>query len=219
MAKKVQTRANCNSAYLKIFVKIFVGAVAFCLILGLTSSIETILFYVLTNNVAVHQVLAEIKQPVTSKPVEAEIGMPKRIKIPNLKIDALIERVSLAKDGSMAVPKDPLNAGWYELGVRPGEIGSAVIDGHVNWWNGATGVFADLNNVKEGDRISVQDEINGITSFVVRQIRIYDAVSNASDVFNSSDGKSHLNLITCTGAWNKREKQYSKRLIVFADKE
>jgi len=40
----------------------------------------------------------------------------------------------------------------------------------------------------------------------------------ATDVFTSSDGKAHLNLITCDGIWDKNAAQYSERLVVFADR-
>jgi sortase (surface protein transpeptidase) len=147
------------------------------------------------------------------------IGVPVNIKIPSIKVDAVIEKVGLKTDGSMGVPKQPLDAGWYELGPRPGEIGSAAIDGHVNWYYGATGVFADLRKVKPGDKITVQDDKGAIISFVVRGSRMYAAAADATDVFKSSDGKAHLNLITCDGVWDKNAKQYSKRLVIFADKE
>jgi len=35
----------------------------------------------------------------------------------------------------------------------------------------------------------------------------------------SSDAKAHLNLITCEGVWDKVSKSYSKRLVVFTDRE
>lgn len=147
------------------------------------------------------------------------IGVPVNIKIPSIKVDGVIEKVGLKTDGSMDVPKQPLDAAWYELGPRPGEIGSAAIDGHVNWYYGATGVFADLRKVKPGDKITVQDDKGAIISFVVRGSRMYAAAADAVDVFKSSDGKAHLNLITCDGTWDKNAKQYTKRLVVFADKE
>ena len=56
-------------------------------------------------------------------------------------------------------------------------------------------------------------------TFVVREIRTYGKDESAHDVFGSSDGKAHLNLITCMGVWNKTEKTRSERLVVFTDKE
>jgi hypothetical protein len=46
----------------------------------------------------------------------------------------------------------------------------------------------------------------------------FDPSADATAVFISNDGSSHLNLITCDGVWDKQAKQYSKRLVVFADR-
>lgn len=146
-------------------------------------------------------------------------GLPMRLKIPGINVNAAIESVGLTSDGAVGIPKDPNNAAWYNLGPRPGEIGSAVITGHINWYYGAIGVFADLSKVRPGDKITIQDDKGAIISFVVREIRSYDASAEATDVFSSSDGKVHLNLITCEGVWDKLAKQYTQRLVVFADKE
>jgi sortase (surface protein transpeptidase) len=145
-------------------------------------------------------------------------GAPVRLTIPRIGVDAAIEKVALAKDDSMGIPKDPMDAGWYALGPRPGETGSAVIDGHVNWWYGATGVFKDLHLLKPGDTITVQDDSGADVSFTVREIHSYAASADAIAVFHSDDGKAHLNLITCDGVWVKMAGQYSERLVVFADK-
>lgn len=143
---------------------------------------------------------------------------PTRIKIPSIKVDALINSVGLRADGSMDTPKLPRDTAWYSLGPKPGEVGSAVIAGHVNWWNGATGAFGNLHNLKVGSLITVQNSHGTTTTFIVKSKREYRQNENASSVFLSYDGKSHLNLVTCSGVWNKVLKMYSKRLVVFADK-
>jgi LPXTG-site transpeptidase (sortase) family protein len=145
------------------------------------------------------------------------VGTPKRIKIPRIRVDGAIEAVSLDAGGFMGTPKRPSNAAWYKPGTRPGEVGSAAIAGHVDWYNGAKAIFANLRKVRVGDSVIVIDE-NGVErSFVVRKTLSLDAAADATDVFSSTDGKAHLNLITCSGSWNKKAKQYSKRLVVFAD--
>lgn len=152
-------------------------------------------------------------------PAPKNIGIPVRIRIPSIGLDAAIEKVALAADGSMGVPKHPLDTGWYSLGPRPGETGSAAIAGHVDWYNGATAVFADLHKVKSGDKIIVQDDNGTVISFVVRGSRKYDPAAEAFDVFASHDGRAHLNIITCDGVWDKLARQYTERLVVFADRE
>lgn len=157
---------------------------------------------------------AKIFQPTP----QTVIGYPVRLKIPGIHVDAAINHVGLMPDGSMGIPKLPRDTAWYMLGPKPGQIGSAVIAGHVNWWHGAKGVFEKLNKVKTGDFITVQDDKSVTTTFIVRGIRTIGLKEDASSVFRSYDGKSHLNLVTCTGVWDKTVNAYSKRLVIFADK-
>lgn len=147
-------------------------------------------------------------------------GLPVRLKIPSISVDAAIESIGLTSQGAMDVPKNPGDAAWFNLGPRPGANGSAVIDGHYGTWkNGSGSVFDNLYKLHQGDQLYVEDDKGTIISFVVREIRSYDPKANASDVFGSSDGKSHLNLITCEGVWDKDSKSYPKRLVVFTDRE
>lgn len=145
--------------------------------------------------------------------------LPIRLKIPKIRVDADVEPVGIAADGSMDVPKDPVDVAWFKLGPRPGENGSSVISGHYGWKNKKPSVFDNLHKLRKGDKLYITDDLGIITTFVVREARRYDPKADASAVFASSDGKSHLNLVTCEGIWNKILKSYSKRLVVFADKE
>ena len=70
----------------------------------------------------------------------------------------------------------------------------------------------------ESQASAAADDKGTLTSFVVRESRKYNVAADATAVFISNDGKAHLNLITCNGAWDARAKTYTKRLVVFADK-
>jgi LPXTG-site transpeptidase (sortase) family protein len=145
--------------------------------------------------------------------------LPTRLMIPEINIDAAVEDVGLTPQGSMAVPAGPTDVAWFDLGPRPGENGSAVIAGHEGWKDGIWAVFDDLYQLHIGDKVYVEDEGGATTTFVVSGIQTYDQNGDASEVFSSSDGKAHLNLITCEGTWNAAEKSYSNRLVVFTDKQ
>lgn len=149
---------------------------------------------------------------------QARVGLPARLKIPSIAVDAAIEHVGIAPDGSMAVPKGPDDVAWFNKGPRPGEPSSAVIAGHYGWKNNIPAAFDNLHKLRQGDKVYVEDEYGGTIGFVVRELRTYGENDDAWDVFNSSDGKAHLNLATCEGIWNKFSKSYSKRLVVFTDK-
>ncbi len=149
----------------------------------------------------------------------ARASLPARLVIPSLGIDAPVESVGLTSDGAMDVPKGPTTVAWFDLGSRPGEIGSAVITGHYGWKEGKASVFDTISQLRAGDKVEILDDEGVRISFVVRESRRYDPDADALGVFRSDDGKSHLNLITCEGVWDKVTKSYSTRLVVFADKE
>jgi LPXTG-site transpeptidase (sortase) family protein len=147
------------------------------------------------------------------------LGLPLHLKIPVINVDATIEYVGLTSDGAMDVPKGPNDVAWFQLGVRPGETGSAVVSGHYGWKDNIPAVFDNLHKLQKGDRIYIEDDKGVIITFVVRESKLYNWDANASGVFDSSDGKAHLNLVTCEGSWDKVQRNYSNRLVVFADKE
>lgn len=156
----------------------------------------------------------------SQNPQQADlIRFPIRLRIPKINIDAAVEHVGLTSHGTMDVPKGPADVAWFDLGPRPGEDGNAVIAGHEGWKNGIPAVFDNLYKLQKGDELYVEDEKGAITTFVVREVRMYGENEDASVVFGSSDGKAHLNLITCEGIWNAAQKSYSNRLVVFTDKE
>ena len=150
-------------------------------------------------------------------PLSKSEKVPVRLQIEKLNVNAEIIQVSLTPEGAMDAPKGPREAGWYNLGPKPGEVGSAVIAGHYGWKDGEQAIFDELSKLKKGDRISVTAKDGSISTFEVRESRTYKADENPSEVFFSEDGKAHLNLVTCSGSWNANEESYATRLVVFTD--
>jgi LPXTG-site transpeptidase (sortase) family protein len=146
----------------------------------------------------------------------ATFGLPLRLQIPTLQVDANIAYMGLTADGDMDVPPDLVNVGWYKFGTKPGEQGSAVIAGHLEGTEDL-GVFINLNKLRSGDLINIRNDRDELISFAVRETRTYKQDERPDEIFNKTDG-SHLNLITCSGIWDNAKKRYSHRLVVFADK-
>lgn len=142
---------------------------------------------------------------------------PARLEIASLGVGAPVVAVGLTPDNAMDIEKDPAKTAWYKLGPNPGERGSAVIAGHYGWTDGRGSVFNDLRKLLAGDIITVQDEKRITHTFVVRETRQYDRSADTTEVFQSTDGKAHLNLITCDGSWDEVHQTYSDRFVVFSD--
>ena len=159
--------------------------------------------------------LQSLRSAALAERGKASYGLPVRLMIPRLGIDAAVEDVGLTADGAMGVPSSPKTVAWFKLGPHPGDKGSAVIAGHSGYRNGAA-VFDDLSNLRKGDLLFVEDAKGVPAEFVVRGSRTYDRDANASDVFGRNEGR-HLNLITCTGPWDAAAGTHDERLVVFTD--
>ena len=152
------------------------------------------------------------------EPTKIRPGIPKRLKISKLNIDAVIEPMGLTPQGDLDAPTTLADTGWYKDGVRPGEAGSAVIDGHFSAVGGKIAVFDDLHKLQKGDELIIQDENGTSIKFMMSGSREYAPGENAKAVFYSDDGKSRLNLITCQGSWVQTQQSYATRLVVFFDR-
>lgn len=153
--------------------------------------------------------------PQNQVAIKTSQGLPVRLIIPSINVNASIQQVGFTKSREMEVPSNTVDVGWFKLGPHPGERGSAVIDGHFDGDSGKMGVFTNLYKLKQGNKLYIKDDKGISTTFVVRESRTYDP-GYADDIFSRSDG-TYLNLITCDGVWDGDKKSYSKRLVVFAD--
>ena len=144
-------------------------------------------------------------------------SIPTRISIPSLGVQAKIIKVGLAADGSIATPAaDPAEAtGWYRLGPTPGELGTAVIVGHVDT-DSRPAVFHKLTELSEGKLIEVNREDHRVATFRVESVERFPKTSFPADrVFDTTD-RARLALVTCGGTWVGGDIGYSDNVIVFA---
>ncbi|RBP06098.1 class F sortase [Rossellomorea aquimaris] len=142
--------------------------------------------------------------------------MPTTIEIPAIDLSAPVEAVGLKENGEMAVTESFEKTGWYEGGYKPGEPGNAVIGGHVDSRNGPA-IFYNLNKLSKGDEIIVKNKDGEDRTFVVTDMKEYpwdDAPLQS--IFGYSHA-STLNLITCTGDFDRSSRNYSKRLVVYTE--
>jgi LPXTG-site transpeptidase (sortase) family protein len=158
---------------------------------------------------------APLRGEAATMPESITPGLPVRLRIAAIGVDAPIVSVGLTSDGFMESPAGPVDTGWYRLGARPGQWGSAVIAGHSGFKTGPA-VFDNLTGMQAGDLIIVVDDAGQSIVFRVRQARQYNWDERVDEIFFRENGR-YLNLITCTGPWDSAAGSSTKRHVVFAD--
>ena len=151
----------------------------------------------------------------TNQPVKA--GVPQTLIIPTLNVRVLVEQVGLDSEKRMATPSNFINTGWYKFGPRPGDIGNSVIDGHFDTPTGAPSVFWDLKNMQKGDQIKVLDSNGKEYTFAATRVSSFPDKGFPIDLVFGKTDKKMLNLITCSGTWDKATSSYSDRVVVFSE--
>ena len=140
---------------------------------------------------------------------------PVHISIPSIGVDTNVQKVGITYKGNMGVPNNYTDTGWYKYGTVPGEVGSAVIDGHVDNGFGTPAVFENLKNMKIGDSVFVTMDNGTVLHFVVVDIETYYYKSAPlQEIFNQTDA-ARLNLITCTGDWVSADQTDDHRIVVY----
>jgi hypothetical protein len=143
---------------------------------------------------------------------------PTKIALPKIGVSAPVGSIGLLPDGRVEEPplSKPNLAGWYKEGVTPGEIGPAVILGHVDA-NGKPAVFYKLKDLKPGDRIQVGRKDGSTATFAVQRAQRVDKDAFPhKKVFGASLDHASLRLVTCGGAFDPKIGHYKDNLIVYA---
>lgn len=143
---------------------------------------------------------------------------PVSVDIPAIGVHSVLLHLGVKPDGTMQVPPlhGPSLAAWYKYSVTPGEIGTAVIEGHVDTKQGPA-VFFRLGALRPGDLINVR-RADGITAvFRVTGVRQYlKSKFPARTVYRDATRFAALRLITCGGAFDYTTSQYLSSTVVFA---
>ncbi len=165
-------------------------------------------------------------QSSTATPSPAPAASPQRLIIAKMGLDAEVVGLGPDANGAMEAPRgkpanDPIwsQVYWWNVGAAPGQVGNAVIAGHINRSDGSPSTFTYLDRLVPGDTIQSVDTSGVIRTFIVTQKRPVSAyASGGSDpIINDIFGPAltaNLNLLTCWGKWDGT--QYNQRLLVRA---
>jgi len=124
--------------------------------------------------------------------------VPVRLQIPSIGVNSDLMSLGLQGNGTIQVPP------------------SGFIAGHVDW-GGSEGVFFNLRDMKNGDKVEVARADGSTVVFHVSAVEEYpkDAFPT-NQVYGDLDHPG-LRLITCGGSFDRTARSYVDNIVVYAD--
>ena len=157
-----------------------------------------------------------VVNPTAPTGLDVSRSVPVFLRVPQINLAVSLSKLGLNADGTVEVPTDFHQPGWFRLGSSPGELGAAVILGHVDSYRGPA-VFYQLGDLRPGDRVSVTLADGVVTHFTVSSVAIYKkARFPARRVYGAGD-VSTLQLVTCGGVFDHATGHYLSNIVVYTD--
>lgn len=146
--------------------------------------------------------------------IPGRASTPARIRIPAIGVDASVWSLGLNDDGSLQVPGEADEAGWWSGGARPGEAGPAVIVAHRDSTDGPA-LFYELPALDPGSTIWIEDHRGQQHQFHVDRIERHSRDAFPTTAVYGPTTQPTLRLLTCGGEYDPEE-GYADNYIVFA---
>src|SRR5664280_1752051 len=126
---------------------------------------------------------------------------PVELRIPAIALTVSLSTLGLNPDGTVQVPTDIQQPGWFRLGPSPGHQGSAV--------------FFNLRSLVAGDQVDIT-LVDGVTAqFKVTSVAMYLKQSFPDQQVYGSHGYSALQLVTCGGVFDSDTGHYLSNIVVY----
>jgi Sortase domain len=145
----------------------------------------------------------------------ARVSRPVYLSIPVIDVHTRLIRLGLTAQGTLQVPTSTSVAGWYTRSPRPGQVGSAIIAGHIDSYRGP-GVFFRLRLLHPGDRVYVRHANGTLTVFRVYAKHFYPKDRFPTQVVYGPAPDPELRLITCGGTFDPAIGSYLSNVVVYA---
>ena len=143
---------------------------------------------------------------------------PVAVRLPGIDVESPVHGLGLDEEGKLQVPsgKRYNEVAWYDGSPTPGEVGPAVLEGHVTGTGYAPSVFFELGDTRKGDRIEVDRADGSTATFEVTEVKSSPKDDFPRiDVYGATDGPE-LRVITCGGTFDKDAGRHLDNVIVFA---
>lgn len=152
--------------------------------------------------------------PTAVRPEPAAGSAPTGLRIPAIGVSTVLGPLGLNSDRTVEVPTDFATAGWFAPGPSPGQVGSAVILGHVDSRRGPA-VFYRLSSLQAGDRIEVSRADGSVAHFAVTAVSTYLKSEFPARQVYGSRGVPALQLVTCGGEFDPDRRSYLSNVVAY----
>ena len=137
------------------------------------------------------------------------------IAIPRLELSSPLGVLGVADDGELLAPDDPARAGWYAGGVVPGDVGPAIVGGHVDSRRGP-GVFFALRSLQPRDVVEITRSDGRVARFSVTSVAQVAKEQFPTAAVYGPTPRAELRLITCGGRFDRGARSYTDNVVVEA---
>ena len=109
-------------------------------------------------------------------------------------------------------------AGWYDRGPTPGEVGSAIMDAHVDsaLMSDYRGAFYYLGLTKPGMQVDITRADHTVAVFTIDEVQASLKSDFPTQKVYAATNYPALRLITCGGDFDKKTHEYLGNTIVYA---
>lgn len=155
---------------------------------------------------------------VTAKGPVLGRSLPTRVDIPAIGVSSDLLQLGLNTDKTVEVPPLEKNsrAGWYRNSPTPGQLGPAVLLGHVDSKEYGPGIFFKLGALRQRDLVSVTRTDHTVAVFRVDRVVSYPKNQFPTlEVYGNTD-RSELRLITCGGKFDFSSHNYLSNIVAYA---
>jgi sortase (surface protein transpeptidase) len=143
-------------------------------------------------------------------------SLPTNLSIPAVNINAPIAPVGQAANGTIQMP--PIlswETGWYKYSPTPGQLGPAIIVGHVDNYE-SIWVFWRLRYAQPGDDIYISRQDGTTVHFKVTALKEFSQSNFPTQQVYGNINYPGLRLITCGGTFSTSSEEYNQNTVVYA---
>ncbi|MFQ1001466.1 class F sortase [Modestobacter sp. SSW1-42] len=143
------------------------------------------------------------------------VAAPVQVTVPAIDLDTDLVGIGVDAAGALLPPADFDQAGWFSAGPAPGDVGPAVLAGHVDDRSGPA-VFFRLEELVPGDEVLVTRSDGRRVAFTVTEVAAYPKTAfPTTEVYGPTTG-AELRLITCGGTFDRSRRSYTDNVVVYA---